>query len=229
MTTSGTYTFDPSFADFIIEAFERAGIKSNLITASHMQSARMSANLLLQAWSNKGVNLWAVDLQSVAMVEDDPDYALDSATVSILDAYIRTGTTPNFTDYPMSPLGRTDYANISNKLATGRPTQYWFNRGVTPTLTVWMVPDASSTYTLYYYRMRRLQDVAVGGGETVDLQYRFFEAFVSDLAARLAQKYNKDVWKDLRADAEAQWQAARAEDREMADLFIKPDLSGYYV
>lgn len=228
MTTSGTYTFDPTLADFIIEAFERAGVKPNQISTSHMQSARMSANLLLAAWSNLGVNLWAVDLQTVPLLINDGEYNIDTATVSILDAYIRMGTTPNFTDYAMSPMSRTDWSNIANKLQTGRPNQYWFNRAIVPTINVWLVPDASDTYTLHFYRLRRLQDANIPAGETVDIHFRFQEAFVSDLAARLAQKYNAEKWKDLRADAGIQWKAARDEDREMVDTYITPDLSGYY-
>lgn len=87
MTTSDTYNFNLSNADIVLEAFDRCGIRPTSLTRQHMQSAVRSVNLALQTWGNRGVNLWAVDLQTIPMQQGVTTYTLPSDTVSLLDAY----------------------------------------------------------------------------------------------------------------------------------------------
>ena len=60
-TTSGTTTFDKTFAiDEIIEdAFERIGLNS--VAGYQLKSARRSLNILFQEWGNRGIHYWEVD------------------------------------------------------------------------------------------------------------------------------------------------------------------------
>ena len=60
-TTSGTTTFDKTFAiDEIIEdAFERIGFNS--VTGYQLKSARRSLNILFQEWGNRGIHYWEID------------------------------------------------------------------------------------------------------------------------------------------------------------------------
>lgn len=230
MNTSGTYTFNPSFADLTLEAFERINLQPNQLTPRHMYSARMSANLELQTWANRGVNLWTVDLQTQALSDTIASYNLDTATQSILDAYI-TELDSNgdaISDLAVSPLSRTEYANIARKDEGGRPTQYWFERITLPRVTFWQVPDADTTYIFKFYRLRRLQDVEFAGLQTVDLHYRFFDAFAAGLAARLAEKFAPMMLADKRSAAKDSWLEAAGGDHELVDLHVTPDVSGYF-
>lgn len=95
MTTSGTYSFELSNADIVLEAFDRCEIRPSAITAEHMVSAKRSVNLELQRWSNLGVNLWAVDLISIPLIQGVTTYTVPSETVSLLDVYLRTFTVTN--------------------------------------------------------------------------------------------------------------------------------------
>lgn len=52
-------------------------------------SARRSANLMLQDWANRGVNLWAVDQIVVPLIKGVATYSIDPATVNLLDCYRR--------------------------------------------------------------------------------------------------------------------------------------------
>ena len=70
MTTSGTYTFNPSLGELTLYAFNLCGMRNTSILQEHMESARMGTNLMLARWANQGVNLWAVDLVSTALVTD---------------------------------------------------------------------------------------------------------------------------------------------------------------
>lgn len=65
MATSGTYNYNPSLGELTLYAFNLAEIRNTAIAQEHMESARMASNMLLSNWSNRGVNLWAVDQEVV--------------------------------------------------------------------------------------------------------------------------------------------------------------------
>lgn len=90
MATSGTYDFNLSVPEMILEAFDNLQIRGVAITLDHLVSARRKANLMFQRWSNRGVNLWTVDLQSVPLIQGVAEYDIDPATIMVLDAYLRT-------------------------------------------------------------------------------------------------------------------------------------------
>ena len=56
-TTSGTATFDKTFAidDIIEESFQRIGFDN--ITGYQMKSARRSMNIMFADWSNRGIQI----------------------------------------------------------------------------------------------------------------------------------------------------------------------------
>lgn len=229
MATSNTTNFDLSNAQIIFEAFDRCGIRPTSLTNHHMVSARNSLNLELANWSNLGVNLWAVDLQEQELTAATSEYTLSPDTVIVLDAYIRTqadGADP--VDRILNPLSRTDYAMLPNKDMQGFPTIFWFDRTITPTITLWQVPDDTQTYTLRYYRMRRLQDASPTMGQTADIPFRFLEALCAGMAARLARKFAPALVDSLKMEAKEMWTIAMIEDRERVPIFIRPQLEGYY-
>lgn len=222
MATSSTYTFNPANADLILEAFERCGKRSGQLDIPMLQSATRSAGFVLSDWSNKGINLWEVSTTTVALVDGQATYSLNSNIIQVLSLYV----TVSGTDTMLYPIGRDDYAAIPDKAMEAQPTSYWFNRQSTPQLTFWQTPDQA--YTVTAYVMTRQQDFAASMAQTADLPYRFLDAFAADLAAALAVKYAPDRVQMLLALAEKKLRDARAEDRELAPITIQPDLSGYY-
>lgn len=229
MTTSGTYAFDPSGADLVVNAFAKCGVRRTEILQEHLQDARMEANLMLADWDNVGPNLWTVDLQEIDLVEGTATYDVPSETIMILDAYIRTGTVPAETDRVVWPISRTEYAGFPNKDQEGFPTVFWFDRLISPTVTMWQVPDGNGPYTLRYYRVRQVQDVNVVGTQTVEVPIRWIDAFAWGLAARLAVIYAVDRAPALDARAQTAWARAAAQDTEGTPLYIGAGLSNYYV
>lgn len=89
-STSGTSSWFLDNAGIITEAFSRCAIRPTALTREHFSSATRSLNLALQAFSNRGVNLWQVDLQAIPLIQGQGVYTLPSNTVNILDAYIET-------------------------------------------------------------------------------------------------------------------------------------------
>lgn len=392
MTSSGTTAFNPAISDLTLEIFDRIQIRPSEITPDHLRSARMSFNLMLSTFSNKGVDLWTVDLQTISLVQGVATYSVPSDTIMILPGtYIRnyslgspTNITPTFTttsssatvnvylpnnglsvtnyiniiipisvggiilygfyqvvsvlgndnftitaasnatssttggavpyftttatsttvtvtlpnhgylagqpfvvqvstlvggvtlagtytiatiidannftitspyaagssatayensgdaqiatqqttqipiDRIMAPLSRDDYAALPNKPQQGFPTMYWFNRQINPTITLWEVPDGNGPYQLQYYRFTQIQDADAKNGQTLDVPYRFLEAFCSSVAFHLAMKWKPEATIALKAYADEVWASAAAEDRERVSLYMQPDLAGYY-
>lgn len=212
----------------MLNAYALCGVKRTELLAQHLQDARMQANLMQAEWSNRGVSLWAVDLQSQLLVQGTATYTLPITTVAMLDAYIEITSGSDAIDRLIFPISRTDYAALPNKATQAPPTTFWFDRLITPTVTLWPVPDGSTTYTLKYYRWRRLQDAVAADGTTLDIPYRWFDAMSWGLAARLAVIYAPDRAQPLDQRAERAWQIAATQDTENVPMYISPGLSGYF-
>ena len=223
MATSGTYTFNPGLGEIVLYAYQNIGVRPAAILQEHMDSARMATNMMLARWSNMGVNLWCVDLITTPLVQGTATYAVNANTVMILDAYIVSDSI----DRIILPISRTEYASYPNKAQQGFPTTFWFDRLISPTVTLWPVPDGSQT-SLKYYRVRRLQDSNLQGGEQVEVPYLWLEAFADGLTYRLARIWAPQIAPALKAQADESYEIAAAQGIEQAQQYISPQLSGYW-
>jgi hypothetical protein len=229
MTTSGTYAFNPSLGELTLFAYNLAGVRNTALVQEHMEAARMAANLMLANWSNRGVNLWAVDLVTVPLVAGQATYNVDSNTVVMLDAYmvIDNGNSDPI-DRIILPISRTEYASYPNKEQQGFTTVFWFDRLIAPTVTLWPVPDGNSAQFLKYYRVRRIQDSNLQGGQNVEVPYLWLDAFAYGLASRLAQIWNPPLIQMLKPLADEAYQIAADQNVETAATYISPMISGYF-
>ena len=186
MATSGTAAFNLDLSELVEEAFERAG--SELRSGYDLRTARRSLNLMFTDWANRGINMWTIEQGEVPMVAGTGTYNLPSDTVDLIEHVIRTGSGTNQSDLSVSRISVSTYAAIPSKLSTGRPIQVYVDRvSPTPTVNMWPVPDTSQTYTLVYWRLRRIQD-AGNGVNTMDVPFRFLNCMVAGLAYMLAMK-----------------------------------------
>lgn len=226
MATSGTYSFNPTFPEIAIEAFGRIKVMPTAITPDHMLSFRRAVGYVQSKWSNRGVNLWTVDLVSEAILQGVTTYDVDPSTIMILDVYLRLTGTPGPVDRIMNPISRTDYASIPNKEQQAPPTVFWFDRTLSPTLTVWPAPDQD--YELRYYRQLQQQDGYATGTLTADIPFRFQEAYAADLSAQLALTWAHDLAPAMQAYARQVFDEAAAEDRERVPMQMQPLMNGYW-
>ena len=235
MTTSGTYTFNPSLGEITLYAYNLCGLRNTSLLQEHMEAARMSANMLCSNWSNRGVNLWAVDLVTVPLVAAQSTYNVDLNTVMILDAYMQIdngGGAP--IDRIIMPVSRTEYASYPNKEQEGFTTTFWFDRLIgtvtpnKPTVTLWPVPDGSSAQYLKYYRVRQIQDAALQNGVQVEIPYLWMDAFAYGLAARLAVIWAPDKMALLKPLADEAYNVAAEQNIEQAQQYISPQIGGYF-
>jgi len=217
MTTSGTYAFNPSLGELTLYAFNLAGVRNTAILQEHMSSARIATNLMLSRWANMGVNLWKVDLVTLPLVTGQTEYPAGSdandakRTVMVLDAYVTTTQTGQNIDRIILPVSRTEYASYPNKQQQGFPTIYWFDRLISPTLTIWPVPNTDSgPATISFYRVTQIEDANVPNGQTVDVPYRWLDAFANGLAYRLARVWNPQMVAQLKPEADEAYDCGTA-------------------
>lgn len=219
MATSGVATQTFEVRELIEEAFERAG--TTMRGGYDLRSARRSLSFMMLEWANRGLNLWSIEEGTVSLTSGTATYNLPADTIDLIEHWIRTGSgeaTADYTLYRMSPF---DYAEQVNKLSQGQPTNIMVMRTITPTISVWPVPDTD--YTLKYYRLRRIQDVG-DYTNTMDVPWRFIPALVAGLAFHIASKRPElaERVQPLMMYYEKVWTEAADEDRDRASLYITP-------
>lgn len=125
--TTGTTAFNLDMNDLIEEAFERCG--QELRTGYNFRTARRSLNIMTIEWANRGINFWTVEQGQIPLVTGQAIYPMPVDTINILDAVIRqNNATSNQIDINISQISEPTYMSLPNKLAQGRPIQFWYNR-----------------------------------------------------------------------------------------------------
>ena len=221
MATSGATSFDMDFTEIAEEAFERAG--REMKSGYDLRTARRSMNLMLIEWQNKGINMWTIEEGTLPLVAGTATYVLPADTIDLLEHVIRTGSGASQQDININRISVSTYSTIPNKLTQARPIQLWVNRlRDAPEVTVWPVPN-DSTYTLQYWRMRRMED-AGQGVETADMTFRFYPCLVAGLAYHIALKIPELISRVpmLKELYDEQFRMAASEDREKASWFLTP-------
>jgi len=227
VTTSGTYVFSPGLGEITLYALNLIGVRNTAVLQEHMESARMAANMVLGRWSSLGVNLWAVDLVTTPLVEGTATYAVDANTITMLDAYITVTSGGATTNRLIMPISRSEYASYAQPQQQGAPTVFWFDRLLSPTVTLWPVPDGNQT-SLNYYRMRQIQDSNFTNGQTVEVPIYWLEAFAYALAQRLALQWAPERAKAMKELADESYDIAATQNIETSQIFISPMLGSYY-
>ena len=218
MATSNSRDFKLDVSDVIEGAYELIGLEMR--TGYDARKARRSLNVMFQDWMNRGVNLWTVNQVNLALSSGTADYTLNAYDVDLMEVVIRR----NGVDYTLDRITREDYLNIPNKAQTGRPTQIYFERGTTPSIKLWPVPDAADT--LISYRVQRIQD-ADSLTNDVDVPSRFIPCMVSGLAYYMALKNAPDRAQMAKQIYEEDFARASNEDSEWGSLYIRPDNRSY--
>ena len=221
MTTSNSTNFELDVADYIEEAFERCGLEVR--TGYDLQTARRSLNIMLAEWANRGLNQWTIEQKTQSLTANDSDYSLGTDIIDILSAVVRRGTT----DFSMSRISRDTYLAQPNKSTTGRPTQFFLDRQVTPNLKIWPAPE-NSTDVIIYDALTRIQD-ADSATNTMEIPFRFYPCLTAGLAYYIAMKKVPDRIQLLKSVYEEEFERAMGEDRDRSSFTVTPQLSFYKV
>lgn len=229
MTSSGTYSFNPSLSDIVLASYARIGIRRTAITNEHLVDAGNEGNFLLSEWSSKQPLLWKSELISQVLTQGTATYDLDPKVVMLLLVYIETGSGTSAMDRVLGPLSTVEYASIPNKTMQAPPTSYWFNRQITPQITFWQTPDGNGPYTAKMRAVTQVQDASLPSGATLDVPYRALDAFTAGLAYRLSRIHAPQLEQIRKADAMEAWDIFSNNDVENVPFFLMPGLSAYRV
>ena len=241
-TTSGTVTFDKTFAvdEIIQEAYERIGISA--VSGYQLKTARRSLNILFQEWGNRGIHYWEVADANIDLIEGQAEYTFyrssgdgtSSSTnatsdvygvADILEATLRTSrTSTSQADQALTKIDRSTYSALSNKLSKGTPSQYFVQRFIDKTtLTVYPTSDSSNaSKDLHFYYVKRIQDADSTYTDATDVPYRFVPCMVSGLAFYLAQKFNPQLVQQMKLLYEDELARALSEDGSSTSVHITP-------
>ncbi|HZS57528.1 MAG TPA: hypothetical protein VFA65_24220 [Bryobacteraceae bacterium] len=226
MTTSGTTAFAPSIADLALNAWSRIQIKPAALTQDHCLQLRLEGNLLQAEWANDGILLWKETLQQQALTQGTGTYSIPSSVVMITEAYISVDS-PALNRF-ITPFSRTDYASLSYPTQQGFPTSYWFDRILSPTITLWPIPDGNATYTLNFWSYSQIQDATFAGGNQPDVPYLALDAFAAGLAYRLARHFAPSLEAIRKADYLDAWGKFSKQYTENVPLYVSPALDNYF-
>ena len=92
-------------------------------------------------WQNRGINFWTVEQTTTTLSASTASVTLESDTVDVIEAVIRTGSGTSQVDYPMERISVSNYAQIANKTTEGRPVNYWVDKQRdAPVMYLWPVP-----------------------------------------------------------------------------------------
>jgi len=248
-TTSGTVTFDKTFAvdEIIAEAYERIG--SQVTSGYQLKTARRSLNVMFQEWGNRGLHYWEVGDTNIDLVEGQAEYIFYRATGDGTSATTAGGTTGTSTygladvleatlrsdrgdtDQADSALTKTDratFSSLANKLSKGTPSRYFVQRLVDKTtVTLYPTPDSSNaSKEIHIFFVKRIQDADSTYTDATDVPYRFVPCMASGLAFYLAQKFNPQLVQQMKLYYEDELARALSEDGSSTSVHITPKV--YY-
>lgn len=214
------YDFQLTRSQIIEGALGICGALAPGETASGNDMAKgiLLLNSIVKSWEAKRIFLWQEYTDSFSTSNGTSSYSSDPADESML--YLdRIQIRENSTDVDLEVLGFEIFQEITRKAKTGKPTTAAVNYLATPVIHLWPVPDA--TYTIIYNAVRKLKDFESASGMG-DFSERWGEALTFALAYRWSFDFGLPTSerRDLKKQAEQEFQEAASSDREREDLTV---------
>ena len=221
MATTSTSDFALPIDELLSEASDRIG--AGPVLGNEARTSRRTLDLLFTDLQNRGVMLFTLQQTTVAMTSGTQSYALSANTVDWLEAVlVRTSLATQ-----LGRIGYQEYLQLPDKTQTGRPSEFFLQRGRdTPTLFPWPVPD-NSTDKIIGWKVRKTYDSSALSNDP-DAPRRYWPSLVSGLSYYLALKRpNLPIERILMLKSlyEEELDRAMSEDRERVSLRLVPGRS----
>ena len=172
------------------------------------------------------VNRQSGNAGPTGLVLADPGVGINATATSITlnstvglpaSGYVKIGSETIFYSYISGNTLSNCFRGQNNTTAASHLNNAAVSLQQLPCVTLWPVPDDSQTYTLVYWRMRRIQDASTGITD-FDVPFRFITCLTAGLSYYLALKIPEgmgrlDILKNMYDEA---WDLAAGEDREKA-------------
>jgi hypothetical protein len=228
LPATGTYTFSPSAGDLVHYAFSLCNLRRTDLNTAHYADAEMAANLAMVELSNSNPLRFARETIAIPLTAGNATYSLPNRVLAVFITTIATGSGPTLTERVLGPISDYQYEAMPTKAQAAPPSSYFFSLLSTPTVTFWPTPDSGGPYTANVSVFRQMQDVDLTNAQGIDSPYRFLDAYITNVAARLADSYAPAKADGLYARAAQRLTLAQGRDQESTPISIIPALGSYY-
>lgn len=237
MALSGSTNFNMTAGEIVSSALKQCGIglNSEVPKAHEINDAMEDLNIIIKAWSKKGLKLWAMGNQSIPLVADKLTYTLGPTGDIVMDrplelqsAY-RSDTDDN--DTQMTIFSREEYRMLSNKSSEGAPLQIYYDAQLdNAVMNIWPVPNATDAaeFTIELSWRKPIDDADV---TTDDLEFpsEWYRALKWNLTQEIMVAYDlpenrqrriSKLARDSLKDAEA------SDSSQNTSVFFQPNKRG---
>lgn len=144
------------------------------------------------------------------------------ATLDIQELYFSCAVQ----DTMMTAISRSEWMAMPNKNQSGQPTCFYWDRTITPTLSVW--PTPTPFYRTLFFTCTRMMEDAGDLSNQIQVPSRFYEPLVAGLASRLAVKYAPQKASLLEEQYQSLYTRAQEQDTETTPLRLGVTWQGGY-
>jgi hypothetical protein len=239
MSVSGTTTFTVTRDQIIEAALQDLSVleEGAQPSATALQKAAFSLNLIIKNWQIDGIKLWTIDNLTIPLTVDKTTYTIGPSAsydinsnkpLKVIQGFLRNMSVDPYVDIPMQPLSRQEYNMLGSKFSTGTTNSYFFNPKVEyGELSVFLTPDTNTSvnYNLIIVVQRELMDMTKPTNN-FDFPSEWFLALKWGLMSELASSYDKPLADRQYYDAKAKFFKDELVDWDVenASVFFVPDI-----
>jgi len=237
MALSGSTDFNMTAGEIVSFALKQCGIglNSETATAQETNDALESLNMLMKAYSVKGLKIFLTNDKDITLVAAQQKYTLGAAGDVVMDrpneiqsAY-REDT--NGLRTPMNVISREEYRMLSDPSAEGVPLSLYYDTQLTlGEMNIWPVPNATDAaeYTLNISWKKPADDA---DATTDDLEFpaQWYLALGWGLAKQLMVGYDlpKERKYDIKSLSKEALKDAEASDKgDNTSIYFQPNKRG---
>jgi len=211
MSLSGSTNFTMTAGNIVTRALKNCGIGLNgeTPTAQETNDALEDLNILMKAYSPKGLKTYLQYTISVTLVASTKNYSIGPTgdvvadrPVEITQAFRRNSDN---VDTEVNLVSKQEYFQLSDKDSSGPPIQIYYDYKLTNSeINIWPVPTTAdaSEYTLELIA-RKSADDADATTDDIEFPQEWYRALIWNLTEEVMESYDLPDSKQRRIKAKA--------------------------
>lgn len=208
------------------------------IDATKYADMQLALNIMIKAWSSRGLKLWTIEELVFQMVNGQTTYDIGPGAVAapgnrplrIEQAFLRLQLPPNSNDIPLTAMSRNEYELLGNKFSLGTPSSFFYDPQIPlGFISFYPTPNqfAQLNYAPHLFIRQDLQDVVMLT-DTMQFPSEWYQALYYGLAAEtwLMNQVPARVGSAIEAKAAYFVDQMEAWDREWVPVSFGLDYQG---